>query len=99
MPGDQTQAKEADPVNFIMQKEPKEIESGLRGEDRASWKSVIVKEGDNLSKLAAAVYGRTDEDNLKLVRKNNPEIRDINRIAVGQKIIFPPPYSTDFQER
>ena len=91
----QTEEKQADTIDLIRPEKPKEIESSLRVEDRESWKSVIVKEGDTLSKLAAAVYGRADEDNLKLIHKHNPEIKDINRIEVGQKIIFPPPYSTD----
>ena len=89
MPGDQTEKKAADSVDVIPPEEPKETDSTPRAEDKETWKTVIVKQGDSFSKLVASVYGRTNENNLKLVREHNPQIEDINRIKVGQKIIFP----------
>lgn len=70
--------------------ETRKRESTLRTDDKGAWKTLIVEQDDSLSKLVASVYGQTDANNLKLVRKYNPEIEDIDRIAVGQKIIFPP---------
>jgi hypothetical protein len=58
-------------------------------EDAAQPKSIIVKEGDTLARLAIDVYGEAGESTLDLIKKNNPEIRNINLIGVGQKIIFP----------
>ncbi len=95
MPGDQTEEKAADSVDVIPPEEPKEMDSTLGAEDKDTWKTVIVKQGDSLSKLVAAVYGRVNENNLKLVREHNPVIEDINRIELGQKIIFPPPYPAE----
>jgi len=60
-----------------------------REEGEMSFKSLIVKDGDTLARLVEDVYGRADKENMNLVQKHNPEITDINRIMVGQKIIFP----------
>jgi general secretion pathway protein A len=86
----QTQEKQADAMGIIPPEESNETQSTFRAEDKGSWKSVIVRKGDTLSKLALTVYGRVNENNLKMVHMYNPEIQDISRIAVGQKIIFPP---------
>ena len=58
---------------------------------------VAVKEGDYLAKLALEVYGRADEEILALIQRNNPDLRDVHRIAVGQVLVFPelPGASTD----
>jgi type II secretory pathway predicted ATPase ExeA/phage tail protein X len=52
--------------------------------------TVIVKQGDTLTILAMAVYGRVDESILETVHQYNPGIEDINWIYEGQKITFPP---------
>ncbi|MBN2568960.1 MAG: AAA family ATPase [Deltaproteobacteria bacterium] len=48
-----------------------------------------VRKGDILSKMIAAVYGFYNPENLRLVREANPHIRNMNRISVGDEIIFP----------
>lgn len=58
--------------------------------DKQAWKTLIVKEGDSLIKLVAEAYGRAHIDYLKFVQKFNPEIEDINKIKIGQEILFPP---------
>ena len=85
-----TEEKQADTTEIIPPKEPKETDSTSRAGDKEIWKTVIVKQGDSFSKLVTSVYGQASENNLKLVHKHNPQIEDINRIRVGQKIIFPP---------
>ncbi len=52
-------------------------------------KTIIVKEGENLITLALKVYGRTNKKTLDIIQEHNPEIKDINNIAIGQKIVFP----------
>jgi len=86
----QTEKKQAAVVDIIPHGGPKEMKSTLRVDDKETWKTFIVKEGDTLLRLVTTVYGWADANNLKLVRKYNPQIEDIDRIAVGQKIIFPP---------
>lgn len=63
--------------------------SGQRTEPSAGAKRIAVKEGDYLAKIAMGVYGRADRYILELIKKNNPEITDINSISVGQEIVFP----------
>jgi general secretion pathway protein A len=64
-------------------------------EDKQSWKSVTVRSGDSFSKLVASVYGRATHNHINQVLKHNPQIENANSIEVGQKIIFPPPYSAE----
>jgi hypothetical protein len=63
--------------------------------EQGSWKTIIVKEGDTFTGLVLRFYGSVDEDTLNSVRKHNPELEDVNSLAVGQKLVFPPlPVST-----
>ncbi len=50
----------------------------------------VVKSGDTLALLAISIYGRWDQDVLRLIQKHNPGLEDVNRILVGQRIVFPP---------
>ncbi len=54
----------------------------------------VMEKGENLSRLLKEVYGVSDKELgdgrlMALIRKNNPQIRDMNRIPVGSEIIFP----------
>jgi general secretion pathway protein A len=51
----------------------------------------VVKKGDILQKIILSEYGRYDDSLVKLVLRANPEISDVNRIFVGQRIILPKP--------
>ena len=66
------------------------IENIPEAEDKADWKVIVVKKGDFFSKLVADAYGLAPIDYIKFVQKHNPEIEDINKIEIGQKIHFPP---------
>jgi len=50
---------------------------------------VRVKEGDTLTKLSIEIYGRNDSTILDMISRHNPDLKDINRISVGQEILFP----------
>jgi nucleoid-associated protein YgaU len=50
---------------------------------------VVVKRGDTLMKIIKQNYGNYRKETLLKVLSNNPEIRDINRINVGQVIKLP----------
>ena len=55
-----------------------------------TWERIlVVKEGETLTELATNVYGYANDDMLKLIKENNPEIEDINHIEIGQEIYFP----------
>ena len=48
-----------------------------------------VKKGDTLYKLTRIVYGYADDKLVTLVRQNNPWIKDMNNLPIGEEIIFP----------
>ena len=52
---------------------------------------LTVKPGDTLLGLAMEMYGYADKKTLNQIQRENPEIRDVNLIAVGQKILFSKP--------
>jgi type II secretory pathway predicted ATPase ExeA/phage tail protein X len=51
--------------------------------------TVTVKVGDTLALLAISIYGRVDEEMIKMIQNHNPGLKDVNLILVGQTIIFP----------
>ncbi|TET58655.1 DUF2075 domain-containing protein [Candidatus Aerophobetes bacterium] len=59
----------------------------LRTEKRV----ITVKPGDTLLGLAVGIFGRADERTLEWIQRENPEIRDVNLIGVGQRIVFSKP--------
>ena len=48
-----------------------------------------VKKGDSLYKLTRNVYGYADDQLVAWVKQNNPWIKDINNLPIGEEIIFP----------
>ena len=56
---------------------------------KSSLKTLVVKQGDTLAQLAMKIYGRSNDRILSLIKEHNPDIKDIDRIAVGQRILFP----------
>jgi type II secretory pathway predicted ATPase ExeA len=49
---------------------------------------LTVKPGDTLLGLTIEVYGYADKRILNQIQKENPEIRDVNLVKIGQKIVF-----------
>lgn len=52
----------------------------------------IVKKGDILSTIVRHIPGIRDEDladNYRLIQELNPDIEDVNKLRVGQKLILP----------
>lgn len=65
-------------------------ERSLPDGDRSVTSAVrIVRRGDTLSRLAEAEYGYSNRQLLQIVKENNPGIYDLDRIEVGQRILFP----------
>ncbi|MGC8490565.1 MAG: AAA family ATPase [Syntrophobacteraceae bacterium] len=50
---------------------------------------VRVRHGDSVSRLLIGIYGRADVSLFESFKQLNPQIRDINRLSVGEKIILP----------
>jgi LysM repeat protein len=93
--GVQAEHREDRATEMVKQEGPKEREVLPYEKEMEPSKSVIVKKGDTLIQLAAAIYGRADDAILKQVQQYNPELRDINKISIGQELRFPPLALTD----
>ncbi|MDY7035184.1 MAG: AAA family ATPase, partial [Thermodesulfobacteriota bacterium] len=76
--------------DIVEEEKPEGMEKLFPEEDKKSFKTVIVKQGDTLDQLSIGIYNRADQKIFNLVKKHNPEIKDINKINVGQTVIFPP---------
>lgn len=49
-----------------------------------------VKQGDQMAKIAIEVYGVWSPTVREWIKKNNPDLRDVNRIEVGMQLALPP---------
>jgi hypothetical protein len=49
----------------------------------------VLNKGDYISRIALEVYGSASEEILALIKKHNPQLKDINRVEVGEKVLFP----------
>jgi len=72
------------------EKEQVEQKNSAYEKDKEPWKLVNARNGDTLELMAIRIYGRADANIYRLIQKHNPEITDINKISVGQQIVFPP---------
>ena len=49
-----------------------------------------VKRGDLIGRVALEVYGSANSAVLDWIRKNNPQLRDLNRVEAGTQLTLPP---------
>jgi general secretion pathway protein A len=49
-----------------------------------------VKRGDLVGRVALEVYGSANSAILDWIRKNNPQLRDLNRVEAGTQLTLPP---------
>ncbi|MBW1797524.1 MAG: SPOR domain-containing protein, partial [Deltaproteobacteria bacterium] len=75
--------------HVVQPKTVKEKDNIIPETDKAIITHIIVKEGDTLAQLSAHIYGRVNDRILRLVKEHNPDIKNIDRIDVGQEIVFP----------
>jgi type II secretory pathway predicted ATPase ExeA len=77
----------------IVPVQSKEIKNLKTQRDKAEklilLRPLIVKDGDTLAKLSYRFYGDFNDKTINLIQKYNPELTNINRIIVGQKLIIP----------
>jgi general secretion pathway protein A len=57
--------------------------------NKTTFVTITVKKGDHLRKLIIDVYGFVNNGLLESVHQNNPQIKDVNIIKVGERIVFP----------
>ncbi len=53
------------------------------------YQTVRVKKGDTVSYLSFKIYGMYNPRLGELLREENPQVKDINRIYIGQELRFP----------
>jgi phage tail protein X len=51
---------------------------------------VLVKKGDQLTRLATEVYGFSNPAVLEWIKKHNPQLQDVNRVDIGMSLTLPP---------
>jgi 5'-nucleotidase len=49
----------------------------------------VVIKGDSVSQLLVDTYGYCDPDLMQLFKEANPQIRDVNRISIGEQLQLP----------
>jgi len=49
----------------------------------------VLKEGDYLTKLCVEIYGFTNDRLVEWMKEQNPHIKDVDVIDVGEKLFFP----------
>jgi general secretion pathway protein A len=49
-----------------------------------------VKKGDQITRVALEIYGSSNSAVLDWIRKNNPQLQNLNRVEVGMQLILPP---------
>jgi len=49
-----------------------------------------IQKGDQISKVAREVYGVSNRAVFEWIKKNNPQLQNVNRIDVGMQLTFPP---------
>ncbi len=49
-----------------------------------------IKRGDQIVKVALEVYGFSNSAVIDWIKKNNPQLRNINRLDVGMQLALPP---------
>ena len=57
---------------------------------RKNYKVVSTKRNEFISSLALREYGISNNTILDIIKRANPEIKDLNQISTGQKINLPP---------
>ncbi len=51
--------------------------------------TVSVSPGEDVSSIIQEIYGFANKELLALIKDNNPEIKDLDKVAIGQRIILP----------
>jgi hypothetical protein len=50
---------------------------------------VLLQKGDSISKMALEMYGFINPTLMERIRHHNPHIKNIDRVAIGEEILFP----------
>jgi hypothetical protein len=69
---------------FMLQKASAEVD--LQSKEQR----VTVESGSNIYKIAADAYGAQSVLGMDLIKEFNPQVKNLNRVSVGQDLLLPP---------
>jgi general secretion pathway protein A len=85
-----SKTRSSEKIRWPDEERPQEIPQRSVSRNRASLPLTrVVREGDNFFRLVLDIYGTSNRVLWDHVRQHNPGIKEINRIRVGDKIVFP----------
>jgi general secretion pathway protein A len=71
--------------NHLVQDASKTITSSTSSFPRV----IFLQPGDSISKIALEIYGFVNSQLLEKIKRQNPHIKNIDKVGVGEEILFP----------
>jgi general secretion pathway protein A len=81
--------KDQEPVPQQLVKDQEPQEANAKVEIEPESQQVIIPHGSSIYKIASETYGANTALGVDLIREFNPEIKDLNRVFVGQPLLLP----------
>jgi hypothetical protein len=51
--------------------------------------TIFVSPGEDISSIAEEIYGFANDELFQLIQQSNPQIKDLQKIKIGDRIILP----------
>jgi hypothetical protein len=81
--------KDQEPVPQQLAKDQEPQEVNAKVEIEPEKQRVIIPRGSSIYKIASETYGANTALGVDLIKEFNPEIKDLNRVFVGQALLLP----------
>ena len=81
--------KDQEPVPQQLVKDQEPQEANAKVEIEPENQRVIIPRGSSIYKIASETYGANTALGVDLIKEFNPEIKDLNRVFVGQALLLP----------
>jgi general secretion pathway protein A len=81
--------KDQEPVPQQLVKDQEPQEANAKVEIEPEKQRVIIPRGSSIYKIASETYGANTALGVDLIKEFNPEIKDLNRVFVGQALLLP----------
>lgn len=90
VPVDKTEDEEVKETGNTVLEQPLGAKPPVQEKKKEPTRIIIVGRGDTLSGLTRRIYGTTGDDIVAMVKKANPDMKNVDKIKPGQRIILPP---------
>ncbi len=87
VPQQLVKGQEPVPQQLVKDQEPQEANPKVEMEPEKQ--RVIIPRGSSIYKIASETYGANTALGVDLIKEFNPEIKDLNRVFVGQPLLLP----------